>query len=79
MAQADWRDLLHDYLIKGGTSGRKRSEILVRLQRLVNSATILEELKALQLEGKADKFEVQTPSGGRKVEVWRATTKILRR
>jgi len=77
-AAEDWRDVLHDYLIKAGTSGRKQSEIVVRFQGKVDGASIRSELEALHLADKVQKFEIPTPArGGRSATVWRATTKLV--
>lgn len=78
-ASQDWRDMLHDYLIKAGTTGKKQSEIVTRFQGKMQAAQIKAELNTLHLEDKVQKFDVPSSGGrsGRGAVVWRATTKLV--
>lgn len=74
----DWRDQLVRFLITGGTTGRSQSEILARLQDHATSALIRNELDALHLEDKVQRFDIPSEiTKGRAKIIWRATTKLV--
>lgn len=74
----DWRDTLREFLISGGTDGRSQSEIIAKLNGYAAADAIRNELEALHLEDKVQRFDVPAQSGmGRSKLVWRATNKIL--
>lgn len=75
----DWREELQRYLIAGGTTGQKQGAVQRRLIAHARSEQINDELDALLMEGKIQKFLVPTAGKGKPAIVWRATTKILER
>lgn len=77
-AAQDWRDMLADYMIKAGTVGKKKSEIVTRFQGKIGTPQITAQLDVWHLEDKVQKFDIPSPSrGGRTSVIWRATTKLV--
>jgi len=76
---ADWREDLKQFLISGGTSGRKHHEVHDRLQRQAHAKAIDIELEGLLVQEKVQKFYVPTGMRGKPATIWRATIKILKR
>lgn len=75
--RVDWREELIRYLIAGGTTGQKQSEIQRRLAAHARSVEIDIELEGLLASEKVQKFSVPASGRGKPATVWRATTKIL--
>lgn len=73
-----WEEALVRYLVGGGTQGRRQSEIVTYFKNRALSAEIENELKALWVQFKVDRYTVPAkgPRSGRPTTVWRATDKI---
>lgn len=68
----DWQARLVEFLINGGTVGRRQSELISRVSTKVDDREVLSFLNSLMSEGKVQKFIL--PGA---VIQWRATRSIL--
>lgn len=77
-SQQDWREMLRDFLIQGGTEGWGQREIVKFLENVCLADDIAGELEFLLNcnPPKVQKFLV--PTKGRPKTVWRATIHILK-
>lgn len=75
MTTVDWQLRVVNYLIDGGTTGRKQSDVQNWVTVYVRAAELVEYLNILWMEGKVQRFQVPHAQGTG--TVWRATTKIL--
>lgn len=73
---ADWREGVEDFLITGGTNGRKQHQIVERFHLAADAPTILAHLESLRAEKKVDTYKL--PTKGRPAIIWRATTEIMK-
>jgi hypothetical protein len=72
----DWRDVLKDFLIEGGTAGRSQADIQRRFRSTVPADMLRNELEVLFVEDKVQKFIVPPVKSGIEKTIWRATDRI---